>query len=84
MQVSIEVAGMLGIIVTLIFQGLYVAYKIGQLSEKLVELEKKQDKHNNLIERTVLLESSASSAHKRIDEIESNCHQVLRSRLRSE
>jgi cell division protein FtsL len=33
------------------------------------ELEKKQDKHNGLIERMVCVEQSTRSAHKRIDEI---------------
>lgn len=43
---------LLGIFVTVIFQGLYVAFKMGKFEEKLNLLEKKQDKHNNLIERT--------------------------------
>lgn len=30
-------------------------------------LESKQDKHNNLIERMVVVEESTKSAHKRID-----------------
>ncbi len=32
-------------------------------------LESKQDKHNNLIERMVVVEESTKSAHKRIDGI---------------
>lgn len=32
-------------------------------------LEKKQDKHNNLIERMVKVEESTKSAHHRLDEI---------------
>lgn len=43
---------LLAILVTVVFQGLYVAYKMGKFEEKLNLLEKKQDKHNNLIERT--------------------------------
>jgi len=43
---------LLGIFVTVVFQGLYVAFKMGKFEEKLNILEKKQDKHNNLIERT--------------------------------
>ena len=42
---------LLAILVTIVFQGLYVAYKMGKFEEKLNLLEKKQDKHNNLIER---------------------------------
>ncbi len=49
MQVSYE---LLGILVTVVLQGLYVAYKMGCFEEKLVNLEKKQDKHNEVIERT--------------------------------
>lgn len=37
--------------------------------EQLNRVENKQDKHNNLIERITLVESSTNSAHKRIDEI---------------
>jgi len=60
---------LLGILVTVVFQGLYVAYKMGKFEEKLTNLEKKQDKHNNLIERMVHVEDSTKSAHKRIDQI---------------
>jgi len=47
--------------------------KIGDLKsnfhEKFDAVEKKQDKHNNLIERMALCEASTKSAHKRIDGI---------------
>ena len=55
------------ILITVIVQALYLAYKIGMLEEKLNMLEKKQDKHNNLIERMVRVEDSAKSAHHRLD-----------------
>ena len=61
---------LLGILITVIVQALYLAYKIGMLEEKLNMLEKKQDKHNNLIERMVRVEDSAKSAHHRIDGLE--------------
>ncbi|MBW2002992.1 MAG: hypothetical protein JRI72_00045 [Deltaproteobacteria bacterium] len=41
----------------------------GALLTKLRYLEKKQDKHNNLIERMVIVEQSTKSAHHRLDEI---------------
>lgn len=63
---SLELAG---ILITIIFQGLYVAFKLGKFEEKLVTLEKKQDRHNNLIERMVRVEDSVKSAHKRLDDI---------------
>ena len=61
---SLELAG---ILITIIFQGLYVAFKLGKFEEKLTALEKKQDKHNNLVERMVRVEDSVKSAHKRLD-----------------
>lgn len=59
-----------GILVTVVIQALYIAFKIGKFEEKLVSLEKKQDKHNNLIERMVRVEDSVKSAHKRIEGME--------------
>lgn len=63
---SLELAG---ILLTVIIQGLYVAFKLGKFEEKLTALEKKQDRHNNLIERMVRVEDSVKSAHKRLDDI---------------
>ena len=40
----------------------------GTISTKLNNLEKKQDKHNSLIERMTVVEQSTKSAHHRIDE----------------
>lgn len=57
---------LLAILVTVVIQALYLAYKIGNFEEKLLTIEKKQDKHNNLIERMVRVEDSVKSAHKRI------------------
>ena len=61
---------LLGILITVVIQALYIAFKIGKFEEKLIVLEKKQDKHNNLIERMVRVEDSAKSAHHRLDSIE--------------
>ena len=63
---SLELAG---ILLTVIIQGLYVAFKLGKFEEKLVTLEKKQDRHNSLIERMVRVEDSVKSAHKRLDDL---------------
>ena len=63
---NIELAG---ILLTVIIQGLYVAFKLGKFEEKLTALEKKQDRHNSLIERMVRVEDSVKSAHKRLDDI---------------
>lgn len=59
-----------GILLTVVIQALYIAFKIGKFEEKLIALEKKQDKHNNLIERMVRVEDSTKSAHHRLDNIE--------------
>ena len=51
---------LLGILLTVVIQGLYIAYKMGKFEEKLTSLEKDQKKHNNLIERTYKNESDIS------------------------
>ena len=58
-----------GILITVVIQALYIAFKIGKFEEKLNTIEKKQDKHNNLIERMVRVEDSVKSAHKRLDNL---------------
>lgn len=57
-----------GILITVVIQALYIAFKIGKFEEKLNVIEKKQDKHNNLVERMVRVEDSVKSAHRRLDE----------------
>ena len=42
---------------------------VALIEQRLEQIELKQDKHNNLIERMVKVEASTKSAHKRIDEI---------------
>ena len=75
---SIEVIiGLFGIFVTVVLQALYVAYKLGGLEQKLVALEVKQDKHNNIIERMVRVEDKLSSAHKRLDELNEVQHDCI-------
>ena len=48
----------------------YLKSSMCHLTEKIDRLEIKQDKHNNLIERMVIVEQSIKSAHKRLDERE--------------
>ena len=36
---------------------------------RLEQLEKKVEKHNNLVERMTVVEQSAKSAHRRLDEL---------------
>ncbi len=49
-----------GILLTVILQGLYVAYKMGKFEQKLITIEQKQDKHNSVIERTYCNERDIS------------------------
>lgn len=58
-----------GILITVIIQALYIAFKIGKFEEKLNAIEKKQEKHNNFIERLYRVEDSDKAAHRRIDEL---------------
>ena len=66
------VIALVGILLTVIGQALYMAYKLGKFEEKLNTLEKKQDKHNNVIEKTAKVEASSAAAHKRLDDSEEN------------
>ena len=43
---------LIAILITVVLQALYVCYKLGQMAEKLLILEKKQDKHNHIVEIT--------------------------------
>lgn len=45
-----------------------VKTELRSLTKQIDRLEKKQDKHNGLIERMVVVEQSTKSAHHRIDE----------------
>ena len=47
---------LVGILLTVVIQALYIAHRIGRFEEKLIKIEEKQDKHNNLVERTFKLE----------------------------
>jgi prefoldin subunit 5 len=63
------IVGGLGLIGTAI--GAKAGYNkaIAVFEVRINALEKKQDKHNQLIERMAKVEASAASAHHRIDEI---------------
>lgn len=50
-------------------QGAVMEEKIKELKEDVATLSQRVDKHNNLVERMALVEASAKSAHKRIDEM---------------
>ncbi|MEG2597595.1 MAG: hypothetical protein RR977_04120 [Oscillospiraceae bacterium] len=50
--------------------GIFAANKLSNF--RIEQLEKKVEKHNNLIERMAVVEQSTKSAHRRIDEMEEN------------
>lgn len=47
-----------------------VTTSIKYIEEKIDRLERKQDKHNGLIERMVVVEQSTKTSHHRLDEME--------------
>ncbi len=77
-MMSVEIViGLFGIFVTVVIQALYVAHKLGKFEEKLNDLEKKQEKHNSVVERTYsneknisILEEKIAVANHRIDDLE--------------
>lgn len=56
------------ILITVVIQALYMAFKMGKMEEKLENLEHKQDKHNNLIERMVKAESNISALWRKVED----------------
>jgi hypothetical protein len=63
------IVGVLSLIGTLVgsLGGILAANKL--TNYRISELEKKVEKHNNVIERVTILEQSTNTAWKRIDEI---------------
>lgn len=49
------------------FGGIMTANKLSNY--RIEQLEKKVEKHNNLVERMVVVENSVKSAHHRIDDL---------------
>ena len=60
---------LIGILITVITSALHNSFKMGVFEEKLNNLEKKQDKHNNLIERMVKVEDCSQQNAKDIAEL---------------
>lgn len=86
MNISSEMLiGFIGIMLSIFIEGLIVSNKFGHLDQKVTDLTQKQDKHNNMIERMIIVEQSTKSAHHRVDtlaekveNIEENCHENIR------
>lgn len=51
---------LVGILLTVVLQALYFAHKMGVIEKSITSLEEKQNKHNNLIERTYCNERDIS------------------------
>ena len=82
MQISTELlVGFIGIFLTIFIEGCLTSNKFGRLEANVNELKTKQDKHNNLIERMVIVEQSTKSAHHRIDNMEEKCNENIRTRF---
>lgn len=58
---------LIGIIITVVSQCLFIAFQFGRFGEKLKMIEAKQDKHNNLMERTFKLEGAVELLKEKID-----------------
>lgn len=68
MNISLEFIVMLCI--QILSAGVFVGGLISSvrgIEHQILRLEEKQDKHNNLIERMVVVEQSVKSAHHRLD-----------------
>ncbi len=61
------------------FIGVLTSNKL--MDYRIQQLEKKVEKHNNLLERMTLVESSVSSAHRRLDELRSEYDKINTSSL---
>lgn len=57
-----------GLIISLLVYGVSFGIFYGTVMTKLDTLEEKQNKHNGLVERMIVVEQSLKSAHHRIDE----------------
>ena len=58
---------LIGIIVTIAIQCLLFAYKMGRFEQKLTDIVEKQDKHNNLIERTFKIETAVEVLQEKVN-----------------
>ena len=77
----------LGIFVTVIIEALYQANKLGSIEKAIKILEEKQEKHNNLMERTFIneqkisiLENQLTNDEDKIKDLENVQHECFRNR----
>ena len=55
-------------------------YTIQAIEEHIDRLERKQDKHNNLIERMTIVERDLKTSFSKIDEIKEDIHELRKSK----
>lgn len=60
---------LIGNIMTMLSNNKLMTYKIDELKADFSDLRERVNKHNNVLERVTIVEQSAKSAHKRIDEM---------------
>ena len=77
----------LGIFITVVIEALYFAHKMGVIEKAIKVLEEKQDKHNNLIERTYanereisVLKEQVNVENHRIKDLEEVQHECVKNR----
>ena len=55
--------------IQMVVYGISIGSLAGTILTRLKQIEKKQDKHNGLVERMVAVEKDVKSAHHRINEL---------------
>lgn len=77
----------LGIFVTVILEALFLAHKLGAIEKSIKVLEQKQEKHNNLMERTFIneqkisiLENQLTNDEDKIKDLEDIRHEYFKNR----
>lgn len=68
MSVETIITATVQLILIGVFAG-WIKASIAGLNKSIDRLEKKQDKHNSLIERMVVVEQATKSAHNRLDRL---------------
>lgn len=78
---------LLGILITVVIEAIYLGHKMGVIENKISTLEKKQDKHNNLIERTYtnekeisIIKEKLNVENHRIDDLEDIQYECINKR----
>ena len=75
-----DLCTMVGVIVTCLVTSSgtkrLTEYRLNELRTDFNDLRERVNKHNNLVERMVMVEQSTKSAHKRLDSLEGSMRQA--------